>query len=85
MTKRPRGRMVIIDNENFSQDANNPKGNLTKRVGTRIDADCLKSVFTQLGFEVYTLETYNACRLTQRLIKYPYSINLRKLSHSMKP
>ncbi|KAH9377848.1 hypothetical protein HPB48_016332 [Haemaphysalis longicornis] len=45
MRQNPRGRCIIINNVNFD-------GPLEDREGSELDADCMKTLFTQLHFNV---------------------------------
>jgi len=65
MRNRIRGKVFIINNENFLESSG-----LSDRRGSDIDADNLKSLFTQLQFEVVIAKDQTAQ-------VYKYNVEIR--------
>ncbi len=51
MTSNPRGRVYIIDNEDFENE-----DVFSKRRGSHVDSQNLTELFTQLGFKVMAVQ-----------------------------
>lgn len=66
MKSRPRGYVLLINNEEFTQSG----GAYGDRAGTHVDGDNLCALFVQLGFEIFEKKQFWNKTKTVRYLAY---------------